>query len=149
MEPKTACRHYQALGCLAHVTLVCCQKRTTPRCLLGLLFWRQANDKPVQKSTGNKYEKLNNHPVSKFHVYSNSRPLRRFFTSERTIMPIPSLISELSQTPGTNSPGSGESPITADDYFRTYSAFIATLRDGKGFANPVRIPVKRVYRGPL
>ena len=54
-------------------------------------------------------------------------------------MPIPSLISELSQTPGSNFPSGGESPIVIDDYFRTYAAFIATLRDGKGFTNPVSI----------
>lgn len=48
-------------------------------------------------------------------------------------MPVPSAISELSQTPGSNYPAGSESPSTADDYFRTYAAFIATLRDGAGY----------------
>lgn len=48
-------------------------------------------------------------------------------------MPVPSAISELSQTAGSNYPAGSESPSTADDYLRTYAAFIATLRDGKGF----------------
>ena len=54
-------------------------------------------------------------------------------------MPVPTLITELSQTPATNSPPGSESPSSADDYLRTYSAFIALLRDGKGFANPVTL----------
>lgn len=49
-------------------------------------------------------------------------------------MPVPSAISDLSQTAGSNYPAGSESPSTSDDYFRTYAAFIATLRDGKGFA---------------
>lgn len=48
-------------------------------------------------------------------------------------MPVPTLISELSQTASSNSPAGSESPTTADDYFRTYASFIAQLRDGKGF----------------
>lgn len=49
-------------------------------------------------------------------------------------MPVPSAISDLSQTPGDNSPPGSESPTTADNYLRSYAAFIATLRDGKGFS---------------
>lgn len=44
-------------------------------------------------------------------------------------MPVPSAITALSQTPGSNSPPGNESPTTADDYLRTYAAFIAILRD--------------------
>lgn len=47
-------------------------------------------------------------------------------------MPVPSAITDLSQTAGSNSPSGSESPITADDYLRTLSSFIALLRDGKG-----------------
>lgn len=48
-------------------------------------------------------------------------------------MPVPTLISELSQTPGSNFPLGSESPSVVDDYFRTYAAFIAQHRDGKGY----------------
>ncbi len=50
-------------------------------------------------------------------------------------MPVPSAISDLSQTAGSNSPAGSESPNTADNYLRTYAAFIAMLRDGKGFTS--------------
>ncbi|HTH11156.1 MAG TPA: hypothetical protein VMA55_16425 [Acidovorax sp.] len=52
-------------------------------------------------------------------------------------MPVPSSISQLSQTPGSNSPAGSESPALLDDYIRTVFAFIATLRDGQGVSNPV------------
>ena len=48
-------------------------------------------------------------------------------------MPLPSTIADLSTTPGSNSPGGGETPGLIDDYLRLYSAFIAQLRDGTGF----------------
>lgn len=48
-------------------------------------------------------------------------------------MPVPSAITDLSQTAGSNYPSGGESPITADNYFQAYASFIALLRDGKGF----------------
>jgi hypothetical protein len=48
-------------------------------------------------------------------------------------MPVPSAISDLSQTAASNSPAGSESPNTIDDYARAHGAFIATLRDGKGF----------------
>lgn len=51
-------------------------------------------------------------------------------------MPVPSLITELSQTAGSNSPAGSESPITTDDYLRAHAAFIAQLRDGNGFDTP-------------
>src|SRR5574343_1223578 len=46
-------------------------------------------------------------------------------------MPVPSSINDLSTTAGSNSPGGGEAPTTADDYIRAHASFIATLRDGK------------------
>jgi hypothetical protein len=49
-------------------------------------------------------------------------------------MPVPSAITDLSQTAGSNSPTGGESPTTADDYFRAFASFIALLRDGKGLS---------------
>ena len=54
-------------------------------------------------------------------------------------MPVPSAISDLSQTEGSNSPPGSESPITADNYLRQYAAFIAMLRDGIGFTDPVQL----------
>jgi hypothetical protein len=54
-------------------------------------------------------------------------------------MPVPSAISSLSQTAGNNSPPGSESPTSADDYLRQYSAFIAMLRDGVGFSVPVQL----------
>jgi hypothetical protein len=54
-------------------------------------------------------------------------------------MPVPTLISSLSQTAGSNSPPGSESPTTADDYLRTYASFIAMLRDGVGFTDPVQL----------
>lgn len=51
-------------------------------------------------------------------------------------MPVPTQISELSQTPASNSPvGTVDVPSSIDDYQRTHAAFIATLRDGKGFTS--------------
>lgn len=52
-------------------------------------------------------------------------------------MPVPSAITDLSQTPGSNSPAGSESPALLDDYTRTVFAFIAKLRDGQGLSNPV------------
>ena len=46
-------------------------------------------------------------------------------------MPVPSLITDLSTTPGSNSPSGSESPGLIDDYLRTISAFVAQLRDGR------------------
>jgi hypothetical protein len=54
-------------------------------------------------------------------------------------MPVPSSIDDLSQTAGSNSPPGSESPTTADDYLRTYAAFIAILRDGKGHSDEVQV----------
>lgn len=46
-------------------------------------------------------------------------------------MPVPSTITSLSTTAGSNSPAGSESPALIDDYLRAHAAFIATLRDGK------------------
>lgn len=53
-------------------------------------------------------------------------------------MPVPSAISDLSPTPGSNSPAGSESPGLLDDYLRTLSAFIAQLRDGQGIVGGSR-----------
>jgi hypothetical protein len=44
-------------------------------------------------------------------------------------MPVPSNISELSTSPGSNYPAGSESPATIDDYLRSHAAFIAQQRD--------------------
>lgn len=49
-------------------------------------------------------------------------------------MPLPSSINDLSQTAGSNSPSGSEAPSLIDDYLRTYAAYIAQHRDGKGYA---------------
>lgn len=46
-------------------------------------------------------------------------------------MPVPTSISELSTTAGSNSPASSESVITTDDYIRAHAAFIAQLDEEK------------------
>ena len=52
-------------------------------------------------------------------------------------MPVPTLISELSTTAGSNSPPGSESPTTTDDYLRAHAAFIAQLRDATPDENNV------------
>ena len=47
-------------------------------------------------------------------------------------MPVPSSISDLSTTAGSNYPPGSESPSTIDDYLRAHASFLAQLRDGKG-----------------
>jgi hypothetical protein len=44
-------------------------------------------------------------------------------------MPVPASINDLSTTVGSNSPSGSESPGDGDNYIRSLSAFIATLRD--------------------
>ena len=44
-------------------------------------------------------------------------------------MTVPTNISELSQTAGSNGPAGSEAPSTLDDYLRALSSFIALLRD--------------------
>ena len=46
-------------------------------------------------------------------------------------MPVPTAISELSTTPGSNSPSGADSPSVLDDHQRTAYAFIRTLSDAK------------------
>jgi hypothetical protein len=52
-------------------------------------------------------------------------------------MPVPSAITDLSQTAGSNSPAGSESPTTTDDYLRALSSFLALIRDGKGLSAEV------------
>ncbi len=47
-------------------------------------------------------------------------------------MPVPSAITDLSQTAGSNSPSGSESPITADNYFRAHASYIALLNAAVG-----------------
>lgn len=54
-------------------------------------------------------------------------------------MPVPTVITDLSQTAASNYPAGSDSPATLDDTQRAHGAFIAQLRDGKGFANPVTL----------
>lgn len=46
-------------------------------------------------------------------------------------MPVPTSISELSTTPGSNSPSGSDAPSVLDDHQRTAYAFIRTLSDTK------------------
>lgn len=54
-------------------------------------------------------------------------------------MPVPTSIASLSQTEGSNSPAGSESPTTADNYVRNVYSYIAMLRDGVGFSDPVQL----------
>jgi hypothetical protein len=54
-------------------------------------------------------------------------------------MAAPTLISELSQTAGSNGPAGSVSPTELDDYDRAHASFIAQLRDGKGLSVPVSL----------
>lgn len=44
-------------------------------------------------------------------------------------MPVPTTIDDLSTTASSNSPAGSETPTEGDNYIRTLSAFIASLRD--------------------
>lgn len=50
-------------------------------------------------------------------------------------MPTPVLITDLSQTAGSNYPQGTDSPSTLDDVQRAHASFIALLRDSKGATN--------------
>lgn len=50
-------------------------------------------------------------------------------------MPVPSAISDLSTTPGLNSPSGSESPASIDDYLRTHAAFIRQVSDSNNSSN--------------
>lgn len=54
-------------------------------------------------------------------------------------MPIPSAITDLSQTAASNYPSGSDSPSTLDDVQRAHASFIALLRDGKGQTNSVTV----------
>lgn len=65
-------------------------------------------------------------------------------------MPVPTLISQLSTSAGSNSPADSESVITTDDYIRALSAFTAQLRDGTGFSGAITSPTAlRIGGGTL
>lgn len=52
-------------------------------------------------------------------------------------MPVPSAITDLSQTAGSNSPSGSESPITTDNYLRSHASFIALLNAALGNGSSV------------
>lgn len=54
-------------------------------------------------------------------------------------MPVPSNITDLSQTAGSNFPAGGDTPSSLDDTQRAHGSFIALLRDGKGFSTAVTL----------
>lgn len=54
-------------------------------------------------------------------------------------MPVPSVITDLSQTAASNYPQGTDSPSTLDDVQRAISGFLAGLRDGKGFSGAVSV----------
>ena len=54
-------------------------------------------------------------------------------------MPVPTIITDLSQTASSNYPAGTDSPIVLDDVQRAHASFIAMLRDGKGFTNAVTL----------
>lgn len=55
-------------------------------------------------------------------------------------MPVPSSISDLSQTAGSNSPnGAIDPPNVIDDHLRAAYSFLALLRDGKGLSAEVDV----------
>lgn len=63
-------------------------------------------------------------------------------------MPVPISISELSTTPGSNSPSGSDSPSVLDDHLRTAYAFIKTLSDEKAaIANAVLLTGNQTIAG--
>jgi hypothetical protein len=54
-------------------------------------------------------------------------------------MPAPVLITDLSTTAASNSPAGSEAPSVLDDVQRAHAAFIAQLRDGGAFAQPLKM----------
>ena len=55
-------------------------------------------------------------------------------------MPVPSSITDLSQTAGSNSPAGGDSVFPdLDNYIRAIESFIAVLRDGKGLSTELDV----------
>jgi len=55
-------------------------------------------------------------------------------------MPVPSSITDLSQTAGSNSPAGGDSVFpNLDNYIRAIESFIAVLRDGKGLSTELDV----------
>lgn len=75
-------------------------------------------------------------------------------------MPIPSAITDLSTTPGSNSPSGSEAPTEGDNHLRTAYAFIRELYNNKGNAadlgtsgtvtlGDALVAVKRTYTGAV
>jgi hypothetical protein len=68
-------------------------------------------------------------------------------------MPVPSLFSSLSTTPGTNvaSISGSDSPIVLDDHLRTVYAFLASVyaNSGNGWASPYLTVVDPAFTGTL
>jgi len=63
-------------------------------------------------------------------------------------MPVPTSISELSTTPGSNSPSGSDAPSVLDDHQRTAYAFIRTLSDEKAaIANAVLLTGNQTVAG--
>jgi hypothetical protein len=54
-------------------------------------------------------------------------------------MPVPSAITDLSQTAGSNYPSGSDAPTTVDDHIRALASFIALLRDGRGLSTEVDV----------
>ena len=54
-------------------------------------------------------------------------------------MPVPTDISQLSQTAASNYPTGSESPNLIDNYFQTYASYIAQLRDGDGYTQEATV----------
>jgi hypothetical protein len=54
-------------------------------------------------------------------------------------MPLPTVITDLSQTAGSNYPAGSDSPNVVDNTLRAHASFIAMLRDGQQFTDPVTL----------
>jgi len=54
-------------------------------------------------------------------------------------MPVPTAITDLSQTASSNYPAGTDSPSDLDNVQRAHASFIALLRDGKGTSTPVSL----------
>lgn len=54
-------------------------------------------------------------------------------------MPVPTVITDLSQTAASNYPAGSDAPSSLDDVQRAHASFIALIRDGKGLSDPVTL----------
>ena len=66
-------------------------------------------------------------------------------------MPIPTLFSDLSTTPASNSPAGSDSPTVLDDHQRALYAFIASVyaNSGNGWTSPYLTAASPSYTGTL